>query len=192
MITTKEELRVFIKADAVANGRKSTRPRVFGDVLWKYQVLLRKTDYLMNSSKKNPLNVIPYAFAKIRFHNLSVKLGFSIPVEVRIGKGLSIAHYGLLTISKSAMLGENCRIHEGVCIGSTNGEKESAKIGNNVFIGSGAKIIGDITIADDVAIAAGAVVVSSIDEPGTTWGGVPARKISHSDSHRNLPGFGIK
>ena len=80
----------------------------------------------------------------------------------------------------------NCRIHEGVTIGSTSGSKQAAIIGNNVFIGSGAKIIGAITIADDVAIGANAVVVKDILEPGTTWAGNPARKISDRNSHSNL------
>ena len=55
-----------------------------------------------------------------------------------------------------------------------------------MFLGSGAKVIGDIQIADDVAIGANAVVVRSITEPGTTWAGVPARKISGKSSHENL------
>jgi serine O-acetyltransferase len=73
-----------------------------------------------------------------------------------------------------------------VNIGSTNGSK-APKLGNNVFIGTGAKIIGDITIADNVAIGANAVVVKSITEPGTTWGGIPAKKISDHDSRSNMP-----
>ena len=82
--------------------------------------------------------------------------------------------------------GQNCRIHEGVCIGATSGGAQAAVIGDNVFIGSGAKIIGPVTIASDVAIGAGAVVVRSITEPGSTWAGVPARKVSDRNSHRNL------
>ena len=59
-------------------------------------------------------------------------------------------------------------------------------MGDNIFIGTGAKIIGEVTIADDVSIGANAVVVKSITEEGTTWGGVPAKKISNNNSHSNL------
>ena len=53
-------------------------------------------------------------------------------------------------------------------------------------MGDGCKIIGNITIADNVAIGANAVVVKSITEPGTTWGGIPAKKISSNNSWSNL------
>lgn len=58
-------------------------------------------------------------------------------------------------------------------------------IGDNVFLASGAKIIGDIHIADDVAVGANAVVVKSVEESGITVGG-PAKKISDNNSHANL------
>ena len=185
MITSKAQMKEYLRADAAANLRPSPKARLFGDTLWKYQHLLRKVDYYGNTAR-GPFGKLRFLICRLRFHNLSVKLGFSVPREVPIGKGFSIAHYGLLVIGKGASIGENCRVHEGVCIGATNGEREAARIGNNVFIGSGAKLIGAITVADDVAIAAGAVVTSSILEPGTTWGGVPARKISDQNSHSNL------
>ena len=119
------------------------------------------------------------------FHKYSVKLGFSIPLNV-FGPGLSIAHYGTIVVSDAAKVGKNCRLQEGVNIGATNGSAKAPQIGNNVFIGTGAKIIGDITIADDVAIGANAVVVKSITETGVTYGGVPAKKISSNNSHSNL------
>ena len=102
------------------------------------------------------------------------------------GPGLSIAHYGTIVVSTAARVGKNCRLHEGVNIGATNGSSRAPQIGDNVFIGTGAKIIGDITIADDVAIGANAVVVKSIQEQGITVGGVPAKKISVNNSHSNL------
>lgn len=63
---------------------------------------------------------------------------------------------------------------------------EAAKIGDNCYLGSGAKIIGDIRIADGVAIGANAVVVKSIIENNTTWAGVPARKVSNNASLINM------
>ena len=65
-------------------------------------------------------------------------------------------------------------------------ENKAPKIGNNVFIATGAKIIGNITIADGVAIGANAVVVKDILEPNTSWGGVPARKLSDNGSEKYI------
>ena len=86
------------------------------------------------------------------------------------GKGLALPHRVTIAINGATKIGENCRIHQGVTIGSTSGSMESAVIGNNVFIGSGANIIGGLSIADDVAIGANAVVVKTINEAGTTGG----------------------
>ena len=68
------------------------------------------------------------------------------------------------------MIGKNCRIHQGVTIGSTSGSTASATVGDNVFIGANTSIIGDVHIANNVAIGANSLVVKDIDEPGTTWG----------------------
>ena len=98
---------------------------------------------------------------KFRFHRLSIKLGFSIPINV-FGPGLAIVHYGTIVVANGAKIGANCRIHEGVTIGATNGSSKAAIIGDNVFIGSGAKIIGEVRISSNVAIAANAVVVRDV------------------------------
>lgn len=186
MIFTRKDLHEYLNADAKANARTSSKPRLFGDEIWKYIVLLRKTEYYTNRKAMLPKSVSPMRiFCKFRLHRMGMKLGYSIPINV-IGKGLSLVHQGTIVIAGGARIGENCRIHEGVTVGATNGSDKAAVIGNNVFIASGAKIIGDVSIADDVAIAANAVVVKSITEKGTTWGGVPAVKISSNDSHSNL------
>ena len=82
-----------------------------------------------------------------------------------------------------AHVGKNCRIHPFTTIGM-NGRNygNPGTIGDNVYMSAGCKIIGDISIADDVCIGAGAVVTKSITEPHTTWAGVPARKISENGS----------
>ena len=110
--------------------------------------------------------VLHYRFKKLQF-----KLGFSIPLNV-FGPGLAIVHYGTIVVAEGARIGSNCRIHEGVTIGATNGSSVAPVLGDNVFIGSGAKIIGNIHICNDVQIAANAVVVRDIDRIGT-WGGYP-------------------
>ena len=113
-------------------------------------------------------------------------LGISIPINV-FDLGLSIVHYGTIVVSQGATVGANCRIREGVTIGATNGSAKAATIGDNVFIGSGAKIIGEVSISSNVAIAANAVVVRDvICENGCTVGGVPAKIISNNNSSSNI------
>ena len=186
MICTKQELKEYLLADARANDRCSVKPKLFGDEIWKYIVALRKMEYFSNQKGLvRKLTLLRRLLCKRRLHNLGLKLGYSIPVNVA-GKGLALVHYGTIVVARGTKIGENCRIHEGVTIGATNGSDKAAVIGNNVFLASGAKIIGQVTIADDVAIGANAVVTKSILEKGTTWGGIPAQKISDHDSHSNL------
>lgn len=185
MITSKKELEYYLRQDAIALRCDGKRPKLLGDMVWKFQIILRKTEYLNNVYRKKKYLIFHYCWYRLLFHKYSVKLGFSIPLNV-FGPGLSIAHYGTIVVNHAAVIGKNCRIQEDVNIGATSGSEMAPKIGDNVFIGTGAKIIGNITIADDVAIGANAVVVKSILEKGVTYGGVPAKKISSNNSHSNL------
>ena len=147
---------------------------------------LRKLEYFTNLQGYSAKLLLPFkVFYKLRWHYLSVRLGFSIPIN-DFDKGFSIAHRGSIAVAQNAKVGINCRIHEGVNIGSTNGSPKAPRIGDNVFLATGAKVIGDIVIADNVAIGANAVVVKTIAEEGTTWAGVPAKKISNNSSRSNL------
>ena len=187
MIKTRSDYIRYLKSDAIALGKTRKRPQLFGDEIWKFERCLRKKEYYSTFlGMKRVLFLVPLILNRFNFKRLSLKLGFSIPAGV-FDEGLGIVHYGHIVVSDGAKIGKNCRIHEGVNIGATNGSEKAATIGDNVFISTGAKIIGEVTIADDVAIAANAVVVKSITEQGTTWGGIPAKKISDNDSHSNHP-----
>ena len=87
-----------------------------------------------------------------------------------------------MVINGFAKIGKNCRVHPFVTIGMDGRSGNTANIGDDVYLSAGCKIIGDLSIADDVCIGAGAVVTKSITEPHTTWAGVPARKISNNGS----------
>lgn len=183
MIENKADLKRFLEQDKkmlmIPSNHKCPRP--FYDEVWKFQIALRKAEYAVNC--KNGILNLPYRlWRKLIFHRISVKLGFSIPLNV-FDEGLSIAHYGTIVVNSNARIGKNCRIQEGVCIGASGGKKAPI-IGENVFIGSGAKIIGDIEIGNNIAIGAGAVVTKSFMENGITIAGVPAQKISDEDSSR--------
>lgn len=178
MIKSKEDLMKYMAQDKIRLNVPSARkhPRPFYDEIWKFEIALRKAEYAVNC---NTL-IIYRLWRKLRFHQWSVRLGYSIPLNV-FGPGLSIAHYGTVVVNANAVVGENCRIQEGVNIGSSGSEKAPV-IGDNVFLGSGAKVIGDIRIASGIAVGAGAVVTKSFEEENITIAGIPARKISDHGS----------
>lgn len=190
MIKSKKDLKEYIRCDSLASRRESIKPSLLGDEVWKFQYLLRKREYEANClhGLKKLLCLPIVMIDRYRFHRLSLLLNFTIPLNVA-GPGFSIAHPGAIVINPQAKIGRNCRIQTGVTIGSTNGSEKAPVIGDNVFLGDGCKIIGDISVANDVAIGANAVVVKSIVQPSTTWGGVPARKISDNNSHSCLSPF---
>lgn len=76
-----------------------------------------------------------------------------------------------------AKVGENCNLQQGVNIGRNINNEDVPVIGNNVYIGPGAKIFGKIVIADNVVIGANSVVNKSVFEPGVVIAGVPAQII---------------
>lgn len=185
MIDSKDAYRHYLEQDRLALGRRGDRrPHFFADEIWKFEILLRKVEYDLNC-RHGLAAFFVGKYHKFRFHRLSVRLGFTIPPNV-FAEGLAIPHYGTIVVHGSVRAGKNCRLQEGVTIGATGGSHEAATIGDNCFFGSGAKVIGAVRIADDVAIGAGAVVTKDITEAGTTWAGVPAGKISDNDSHANL------
>ena len=183
MIKNKKELKEYLKLDKEAlmipENRKN--PRLFYDEVWRFQIALRKAEYAVNCRKG--IFFLGYRlFRKLKFHYWSVKCGFSIPLNV-FGPGLSIAHYGTIVVNSNAKIGRNCRIQENVNIGASGGT-DAPIIGDNVFIGTGAKIIGNIVIANDIVIGAGAVVVKSFEEAHITVAGVPAKKISNNGTEK--------
>ncbi|MGA3290224.1 MAG: serine acetyltransferase [Candidatus Bathyarchaeia archaeon] len=180
MINSKEDYLFYLAADRIALRARFPHPRLFNDEIWKFQRRLRQVEFFENC-RKYRLNPISYYFARYNLHRLSLQLGFTIPCNV-FGPGLSIAHRGTIVVSPSAKVGENCRILQGVTIGIARKGDIAPSIGNNVFIGPGAVILGAVTIADGIAIGANSYVDKSFTEPNITLAGCPARKISNKSS----------
>lgn len=183
MIKSKYELKEYMDQDKLQLGITRKYPRPFTDEIWKYERALRKYEYWLNNSNHNIcVKIIGLFFSKLKWHRLGVKLGISIGPNV-CGKGLSIAHINCININQNAVIGENCRIHEGVTIGASGGS-EAPKIGDNVFLASGCKVMVDVVIANKCVVGANAVVVKSVYEEGVTLGGIPAKKISNNNSEK--------
>lgn len=176
MIKTKEELKYFLEEDRKELGVKRKYPRIFGDEIWKYEIILRHREYHQNQNTGVYHKIMKNIFSLLH-HKMSVKLGIQISPNV-CDAGLHINHYGLLVVSEKAKIGKNFNVHQGVNIGVNIDPDKAPVIGNNVFVGPGVKIYGDVVIADNIAIAAGSVVTKSFLEPNITIGGVPARILN--------------
>lgn len=120
-----------------------------------------------------------YAVALLRYKHYQFKYGISIPFTTKIGRGFYIGHFGCIVVNPAVVIGKNCNISQGVTIGSANrGENEGcAVIGDGVYIGPGAKIIGHVAIGDNVAIGSNAVVTHDVPTNAVVVG-VPAKVIS--------------
>lgn len=110
----------------------------------------------------------PFRFFCERF--IEITTGISIPAACTIGKGLRIHHFGGIIFHPSAVVGDNCTLYHGVTIGDRGGNGRAAVIGDNVLIGAGAKIIGEITIGDSCVIGANAVVTKNVPAGSTILG----------------------
>lgn len=126
-------------------------------------------------SRKNPI----FIFLKIIYVVLNkliceLLLGIYLPAGCRIGKGLYLGGFLGLVINSATVIGENCSISHGVVIGTAgDGTPRAPSLGNNVYIGTGAVIIGNINIGDNVRIGANSVVNKSFPSD-VTIAGVPA------------------
>jgi serine O-acetyltransferase len=125
-----------------------------------------------------------YYIFKFILIRAGLRYGIDIPASVQIGSGLYIGHFGGIVINREAVIGRNCNLSHGVTIGQVNrGDKMgSPVIGDNVFIGPGAKVIGRIRVGNCAAIGANSVVVDDVPERAVVVG-VPGRVISYDGSN---------
>lgn len=178
MIRNRNDYKYYLERDRIALKRK--KGKVLKDPIWKYQILLRKSEFFNNCGPR--FFRVLASISKRRMYVLGRKCGgISIPINC-FGPGLSIAHYGSIVVNQSAVVGKNCRIHEGVTIGASGKDGKAATIGDNCFIGTGAKVIGNILIGNGIAIGANAVVTRDFVEDNITIAGIPAKKISDNSS----------
>jgi serine O-acetyltransferase len=100
---------------------------------------------------------------RVLYKLVQILTGIELPCEVQVGRNFVIDHFGGIIISGYARFGDHCRIRNGVVVGLSRVEDPVAPvIGNNVDIGAGAKLLGRITIGDNVLIGANAVVVRDV------------------------------
>lgn len=156
-----------VRADYQAHGRKWGAQGFWAMAVyrfgrWRYSIrpaLIRK-----------PLSFI----YKVLFKTIQIVTGIEMPCEVRVGKNFVIDHFGGIVVSGFSRFGDNCRIRTGVVIGLARvGDPCAPVFGDNVDIGAGAKVLGRITIGDNVLIGANSVVTRDVPSNSIAVG-VPA------------------
>lgn len=177
-IVTLQDWLYFVRADAIASGfRGGLFAWFLSGAIARFQVLLRCNEYCANRFSGVGGRVLRLPMWLL-LNSLRVKLGFTVPLNV-FGPGLSIAHYGTIVVNKKCVVGKNCRIHPGVCLGRLG--CDCPVIGDNVYLAPGAKIFGRVTVGDGSVIGANAVVNRDVPS-GVTVAGVPARIVSMKNS----------
>lgn len=146
----------ILKQDAERYESISRMPR-FQKFLRKYQ------------TASNPLSKLLY---RVLYRISARKNHIEIPRDTKIGAGLYIGHPFCITINSKAIVGCNCNIHKGVTIGQENrGVRQGAPvIGDCVWIGENATIVGKITIGNDVLIAPNSYVNCDVPSHSVVFG----------------------
>jgi serine O-acetyltransferase len=150
--------------------------------IWAIAVF-RAGSWCHNRKNKYPPLKVILPFLTILQKMVEILTGIVIPFTAKIGKGLYIGHFGNIILSTEAILGEYCNISQGCTIGQAGrgGKQLTPVIGSRVYIAPGAKIFGGITIGNDVAIGANAVVTKDLPDKAVAVG-IPAQIISYDGS----------
>lgn len=156
-----------------------SRERVY---IWKYIKTMRYCDYYTTNKHKSLFHAFMYWWYLRKHNRNSVKLGLIIGAGA-FDAGLCIYHTGNIVVNGYSKIGKNCKLHGSNCIGNSHCKDDCPTIGDNVRLGVGAKVFGKIFIANNVTIAAGAVVTKSCYEEGVTLAGVPAKIVKYGIQH---------
>lgn len=142
-------------------------------LLSKHNVLLRKTEYYLNTNHKIIGN-----FYRIKLVRMQHKYALHIPLNT-CKKGLKIMHIGPVLLNGNVTVGENCSLHINTALVAGGGGGGFPTLSDNIVVGVGAVIVGNIFLAENIAVGANAVVNKSFTEEDITIAGVPAKKISN-------------
>ena len=154
-------------------------------VLRRHQILLRKTEYHINSGHRFLSRIY-----RMRLELFQMKWRIHIPPNV-FGRGLKVMHVGEMHINGRARAGENCTVHAHTSLAAAGFNDGVPSIGSGVVLFMGAIVAGDIHIAYNVVIGANSVVTRSVEEENVTVSGNPAKVVSHKgrlEMERNRAG----
>ena len=180
--TVRKDILRYIKTENINSHRKLIDLFLFNEALW-YILLFRFGCWARSECNVPILKQLLKIATKILHKGLSLLTGYQIPFGAKIGAGLYIGHAGYLIINSKAVIGQNCNLSAGVVIGE-GGRGDligSLTLGDFVYVATGAKIIGNIRVGNNVAIGANAVVTKDVPD-GVSVAGVPAKIINHHGS----------
>ncbi|ERK32157.1 serine O-acetyltransferase [Clostridium intestinale] len=177
-VKSKSDLNEFLNYESRKYGRKSKKIPIFcikeSDYLWKYNVLMRRTEYYTNTKKK-----IRSVIYKVLLHRYSNKHQIHIPINT-FDKGLKLMHLGPVLVNGRVIAGKDISLHINTSIVAGGINNEAPKLNDGVVVGVGAVILGGISLAKNIAVGANAVVNRSFIEENIAIAGVPAKKISNN------------
>ncbi len=113
-------------------------------------------------------------FGRLMLHHYSYKFGIDVSLFAEIGPGFKIEHHGTIVVNGQARIGMRCTLCQGVTLGEYRG---APTLGDCVFVGPGAKVIGGLRIGDNAIIGANSVVTKDVPENAVVVG-VPGKVIS--------------
>lgn len=179
MITSFKMAKQYIKADyEKINGKISFRGVVTSLMFepgFKYIFWMRLTQfYWLKKGVCFPL----YVICRFILKHYAYKFTYDISYRADIAPGFSISHHGVLIIRADTKIGKNCWVRPGTCIGkkSVEDETDPPVIGDNVQIGFGVCIFGNVHIGDNVSIGGNSVVIHDIPSNSVAVG-APARVV---------------
>ncbi len=156
-----------IRADYAAHGRDWAAQGFWAMLVYRFG---RARYAVRPALLRKPLSLL----YKVLYKMVQIVTGIELPCEVPLGHGFVIEHSGGIVVSGFARFGDNCRIRNGVVIGLARVEEPCApQLGNDVDVGAGAKLLGNIRIGNRVRIGANAVVVCDVPDDCIAVG-VPA------------------
>lgn len=155
--------------------RQLTRGVAFKFIFWMRTCLYCRTGPVLAR--------LAYPLARAFYRHYMFKFGISIPYTTSIGPGLYIGHFGGIVVSGRAKIGANCNLSQNVTIGGANRGPRAgvATLGDSVYIGPGAVLVGRVDVGDHAAIGANAVVLEDVPASGVVVGN-PGRLVSRSGS----------
>lgn len=142
--------------------------------------------YILRKAQKYHKTPFLGLYWRIVLRHFQIKYGFQIYPETEIGEGLYLGHWGSLVINPKAKIGKNCNIAQGVTIGQQNRGKNEGYpiIGNEVWIGPNAVIVGKIHIGNNVLIAPNAYVNFDVPSDSVVTGN-PAKIFPNESATRD-------
>ncbi len=133
--------------------------------------------------RRRSAGLLPYLWHRARLHRCRFRFGFDLSPTTAIGPGLYIGHFGGVVVSPAAVLGANCNLAQGVTIGATSrGSKIGAPVlGDRVWVGANAVLVGRIRVGSDALIAPGAYVNFDVPEHVVVLGN-PGKIVAETGS----------